>query len=168
MKIAFLHGLESTAVGDKRVNRFKDLAEVYAPEIDYRKDKIFAEVLENVKEFNPDLIVGSSMGGFFAYHIAAILGIPSILINPAIAKRSFDPDGVPIELERKHVWFPLIIYGTKDDVVKPIDTENKLLQDNVTARWYPIDNCGHRIPYENIIGVLENEIEHVARRLTVA
>ena len=64
-KIIYLHGLESHQGGPK-VDLLSDKGYVFAPEMDYKNNPdLFKDVLEEVKELGtPDLIIGSSMGGY--------------------------------------------------------------------------------------------------------
>ena len=61
-KVMYLHGLESSNVCDK-VDFLREKAIVLTPSIDYRKSNIEAELMNMVESFQPDLIIGSSMGG---------------------------------------------------------------------------------------------------------
>jgi predicted esterase YcpF (UPF0227 family) len=65
-KILYLHGLESSNVCDK-VDFMRERANVLAPSIDYRKSNIEEELMYMVESFQPDLIIGSSMGGYCWY-----------------------------------------------------------------------------------------------------
>ena len=69
MKVVYLHGLESTSRPSNPKIKWlnSNFDEVYAPQIDYKKEKTFKELLSKIKSMNPDLIVGSSMGGYFSY-----------------------------------------------------------------------------------------------------
>jgi predicted esterase YcpF (UPF0227 family) len=78
-KILYLHGLESSNVGDK-VDFLKERAIVLAPSIDYRKSNIEEELMYMVESFQPDLIIGSSMGGYAALNLGNYFDIPVIAI----------------------------------------------------------------------------------------
>jgi len=93
MNIAYLHGLESSIdPKDPKIiwlnNNFKT---VYTPSINYRDPSSFDKILRKIKAMNPQYIVGSSVGGYFAYLIGSKLGINTILFNPAVVDRSFNP-----------------------------------------------------------------------------
>ena len=79
MKVWYFHGLESK-VGGPKVDFLKEVAtEVYAPEMNYSRHKLFGELFRKItKEGSPDLIIGSSMGGFFADALASHFGINTI------------------------------------------------------------------------------------------
>ena len=90
MKIWYLHGLESDPGGPK-VNFLNEVAdEVFAPAMDYKNHKAFGELYRKItKEGEPDLIIGSSMGGYFADALASHFGINTLLLNPALHSREF-------------------------------------------------------------------------------
>ena len=89
MKVWYLHGLESDPGGPK-VDFLNEVAdEVFAPEMNYKNHKLFGELFRKIsKGDKPDLIIGSSMGGFFADALASHFGINTILFNPALHSRS--------------------------------------------------------------------------------
>ncbi len=68
-KIMYLHGLESSNVCDK-VDFLREQNEVLAPPLDYRKSNIEEELMYMVESFQPDLIIGSSMGGHVGLMLA--------------------------------------------------------------------------------------------------
>jgi predicted esterase YcpF (UPF0227 family) len=95
MKVAYLHGLESIIreTDPKMIIMRKEFSEVYAPQINYRDDNILGKLLNDINNLKPDLIIGSSMGGYAAYLIGSALQIPTLLFNPAVISRSFEPSG---------------------------------------------------------------------------
>ena len=83
-KIVYLHGLESEPGGTK-VSFLAEKGMVYAPNMNY-------ETLD-LNEFiftlgMPDLIIGSSMGGYVADIIGSQLGVDVLLFNPALHSRT--------------------------------------------------------------------------------
>ena len=138
MKVWYLHGLESDPGGPK-VDFLNEVAdEVFAPAMDYRNHKAFGELYRKVtKEGKPDLIIGSSMGGYFADALASHFGIEVLLFNPALHSRSIErnlPDG---NTNCKKTF----VVGTEDDVINPKLT--KALAD-LSANWIEIEGMGHR------------------------
>ena len=89
MKIAYLHGLESSIdTSSVKIRWLKEnFDQIYTPTIKYHNKESFTSITTHIKKQNPDYIVGSSMGGYFAYLIGATLGIPTILFNPAVIGR---------------------------------------------------------------------------------
>ena len=68
-KIMYLHGLESSNVCDK-VDFLKENNVVLAPSLNYYKSNIEEELMYMVESFEPDLIIGSSMGGHVGLMLA--------------------------------------------------------------------------------------------------
>ena len=122
IKVLYLHGLESEQGGDK-VDYLAKKYEVVAPAMDYYDPQRFVQTVELVKEFEPDVIIGSSMGGYFAYKLATIFGTPVVLLNPAMHSRYFEPEGV---YEGTEEVIGTMIMGHKDDVIDPKKTINLL------------------------------------------
>ena len=79
MKVSYLHGLESPNYGPK-VDWLNDKFDTYVPKMDYNSETAFEEALDGCR--GSDLIVGSSMGGYFAYLIGQHLRIPTLLFKP--------------------------------------------------------------------------------------
>ena len=82
-KIMYLHGLESSNVCDK-VDFMREHANVLAPSIDYSKSNIEEELMYMVESFQPDLIIGSSMGGYVGMLLANHYNIDCLVFNPAL------------------------------------------------------------------------------------
>ena len=143
MKVLYLHGLESKQ-GGKKVDFLAKKYEVIAPAMDYHNPKLFETTLELVQEFIPDVIIGSSMGGYFAYKLATITGTPVVLLNPAMHSRAFEPEGV---YEGTKEVIGTMIMGHKDDVIDPKQTINLLRKAirNGQLRTYLKDH-EHRTP----------------------
>lgn len=145
MKIVYLHGLESPQGGPK-VDFLNQLGETLAPSMDYKKPNLFAETLRQVKTFNPDLIIGSSMGGYFAKALASHTGTDALLFNPAIHSRSMEPTGVSSGSKR---FKATVVLGEKDDVIEPHKTWVMLNKERGNYSIKMTKGMGHRTP-ENI------------------
>jgi predicted esterase YcpF (UPF0227 family) len=61
-RVLYLHGLESSNTGSK-VDFLKEVSDCYAPDMNYADPYIEDLLLKMVRAFNPDVIIGSSMGG---------------------------------------------------------------------------------------------------------
>jgi hypothetical protein len=147
-KILYLHGLESSNVCDK-VDFLKEVSDCYAPYINYKDSDIEKQLIKMVVNFNPDLIIGSSMGGYAALLLGNFFKVDVIAFNPAIHSRSFKPNLERLEtiiLEDR--FKPIIILGMEDDVVNPLISK-EILED---ALFYctieEINGLGHRIPFD--------------------
>ena len=143
MKILFLHGLESTNQSSK-VDFMRSLGhDVHAEYMDYRKVlDLYAKTLNSIIDFNPDLIVGSSMGGYFAYHLGTHYKTNLLLLNPALPNRTFDPPILPDGIEQSKIW---ALIGKNDDVVEPIANEEILKRAGAEVT---IGQHEHRTPVE--------------------
>ena len=148
-KIVYLHGLESEPGGSK-VSFLAEKGMVYAPAMDY-------ETLD-LHEFiytlgMPDLIIGSSMGGYIADIIGSQLGVDVLLFNPALHSRNIDFDfdnGVGYGGED---YKRTIILGTEDSVINPEMTKKLWpLYDN-EAIFDEIEGMGHRTPLDVFINM---------------
>lgn len=85
LKIYYLHGFASRF--DTTSEKLKTLAElgpVYGHDIDYTQgsEDVIEESLDKLMRVNPDLLVGTSMGGWLAGILGAENGIPFVAINP--------------------------------------------------------------------------------------
>jgi len=142
-KVIYFHGLESGQGGEK----VDFLAKKYltiAPSMDYYNPELFQEMMELVQDIEPDVLIGSSMGGYFAYTIATHTGTPVILFNPALHSRTFEPQGVT-QGEKEVVG--VIVNGSEDDLIDPTKTAN-MLRESITAGQlrYHLGDHGHRTP----------------------
>ena len=151
MNVLYLHGLESKPTGPK-MKYLKDRFEnYYAPEIDYENPEAFEEILDLCIAEEFDMIIGSSMGGYFAHAIGTTLGTPVIMFNPALHSRSFDPYGVvcgqkPID--------GVCVLGMNDDVIDPLTTV-KMLENAPKFAIMPIEGMGHPTPLAEFVTVIE-------------
>jgi len=159
-KIASLHGLESNNTGTKN-EWLRTKGEIFDPLIDYRQSNIYRIIKNQLIEFKPDLLIGSSMGGFFSYELAKELNIPAILFNPALHSRSFTPDMAGND---NGSFKPemLFVFGQNDDLINPLTTIELLSQEGFTDANYVILPHSHRTPYE----VFTREIENFMKNMT--
>ena len=142
-KVIYFHGLESKQGGEK-VDFLAQRYFTIAPIMDYHNPNLFQEMLELVQDVEPDLLIGSSMGGYFAYMIASHTGTPVVLLNPALHSRTFEPENVtqgPLEV------VGTVINGDQDDVINPTATASMLRTSIAKGqlRYYLRDH-GHRTP----------------------
>ena len=147
MKILNLHGLNGSS---KNTNyRFlseyfanKEDVEIVSPQLDYATHSpstILAEIITACP--NPDIIVGNSFGGFFAYIAAVYTGAKLLLINPCIPPHKYIKDLVPDykytdilkdlwnRYSNVHVQYDLLL-GDNDTVLDIKTTLNNLKPEN--------------------------------------
>ena len=163
MKVAFFHGLESKPRSFKNecLEEIFGAENVFAPAMDYRQPEIFVDVLNHLKHNPVDLLIGSSMGGWFSYKLSTLLDTPTLLFNPATSGRSFDPRIMSgHETPAQHV-----VIGTQDDIIDPIANSLYFTEKNTERKTFVLkiayEEIGHRIPdevFEKYVLKVKNEI----------
>lgn len=142
MKVAFFHGLESSPKSEKNSALNREFDGVYAPPMDYKDPGLFERVLRDIKRDQPDLLIGSSMGGWFAYCISTLTGIPTLLFNPAFQGRTMEPEIRIGNKSSNHV----IVFGKADDLIIPAATIDWISRNGIgDFDWY-WESHGHRTP----------------------
>ena len=149
-RILYLHGLES-AQGGKKVDFLANRGYVYAPEMDYTRKDLFPFLMKVVDEFQPDIIIGSSMGGYVAYVLGGLFKIPLLVFNPALHSRKFDP--IIPEFVKKH-------YPTKMTVV--VGEEDSIINANTTLTYLQDHMMG------NVEEVKINRVKDMGHRTTLS
>ena len=159
-KVLYLHGLESNQGGPK-VEFLAGECAVYAPVIDYREENLHGKIHNIIMKFKPDLIIGSSMGGYVAHEFAKAFNLPAILLNPALHSRSFEPDldTFILGFDTKFIERQVVLLGKNDDIIDPEITKSILRDD----RRFVIEEGehGHRTPLDIFIDIYnkyKNEI----------
>jgi predicted esterase YcpF (UPF0227 family) len=115
----------------------------FTPAMNYFVENLFDEILHQVKSENIDLLIGSSMGGYFAYHLSTFLNLPTLLFNPAFVDRSFEP------IVQTGTFQPsqTIIIGENDDVINP-QKSILWIENNIKQYSFNFESMGHRTPIE--------------------
>jgi predicted esterase YcpF (UPF0227 family) len=159
-KVLYLHGLESKQGGPK-VDFLANEFCVHAPAVDYTDPYLAIKVAHIMENFQPDLIIGSSMGGYAADILAEKYGKPAILFNPALHNRSFDPaieypiEGEQAELQERKV----VVLGKEDEVIPPYLT--KIMLENNFNYKIVLEEMGHQVPlpiFIDTINKYKNEL----------
>jgi predicted esterase YcpF (UPF0227 family) len=157
MRIAYLHGLESTIDKTKPKIKFlkENFTDAFTPSIDYTKENNFEHLYSSIKAMNPDLIVGSSMGGYFGYLIGSKLGIETILFNPAVVGRSYDPivDDTKLKSTMHNVFL-----GKTDDVIIGKHVKTYFKEKGTGVFNYESYEGSHRVPAETFINAINTTI----------
>jgi hypothetical protein len=85
MIIAYLHGYNSYFKENNKVKALELLGRVVGLDVDYNRGNVLIDEVSDwaIKE-NVDLIVGCSMGGWLASHVADRIGVPVVMLNPAL------------------------------------------------------------------------------------
>jgi len=151
-KIVYLHGLESKSGGSK-VSFLAEKGMIYAPNMDY--------VTLDLNEFiltlgMPDLIIGSSIGGYVADIIGSQLGVDVLLFNPALHNRKvikeFNVDYGSQKYKRT------IVLGTEDNVIDPEVTKKLWSVYGNHAEYDEIEGMGHRTPLDVFINMYNKHV----------
>ena len=162
MNILYLHGLESKLSPAKR-KILEKYGKVLAPDLDYHNNSNAIEtILELYSNIDINTVMGSSMGGFVAYHVSNALFRPALLFNPALKKRPVLQNIPPAYNNYNNL--KQIIIGQSDDVVLPADTLSFLTENfnpvtDIHLRLVP--RVGHRISVE----LFEEEVESFFEKL---
>ena len=132
-KILYLHGIGSTGNGNT-VQMFKRAfpeASIVSPELPTIPVDAFTYIKRLTKEIDFDLVVGTSLGGFYAMMIA---GIPKVLINPAL----FAAEDIPAAIGwGEHPYLNKRMDGETTYVVDNTYVHAlKVLQDRYFNMWY--------------------------------
>jgi predicted esterase YcpF (UPF0227 family) len=153
-KIVYLHGLESEPGGPK-VSFLAEKGMVYAPTMDYKTLDLHEFILTLGM---PDLIIGSSMGGYVADIIGSQLGVDVLLFNPALHSRSIEFDfdgGVGYGGEN---YKRTIVLGTEDDVIDPKTTKKLWPAYDNSAKFEEIEGMGHRTPLDVFVNMYNKHV----------
>ena len=141
MRVAFFHGLESSEKSEKS-QYLKANFNAWCPAMDYKNPKLFDEVLAHIQSDKPDLLIGSSMGGWFAYCISTLTGIPTLLLNPAVQGRSLEPKVHLGNMKANHS----VVLGIEDIVIDPAKTKS-WFKGNCKGKYeFHMERIGHRTP----------------------
>jgi len=158
-KIMYLHGLESSNVCDK-VDFMRERANVLAPSIDYRKSNIEEELMYMVESFSPDLIIGSSMGGFVGMLLANHYNVDCLVFNPAIHSRPIEPNlNKLVSSNIDPSFIPVVVLGLEDEVIDPAKSEDMLEQADFYCDIERVEGLGHRIPFDVFVNIYDKYIK---------
>ncbi len=159
--VLFFHGFESSLPSGKvDVLNYFGLNAIGVP-MNYDSHNPYSQALDFTVKSQPKLIVGSSMGGYFALKIGTHLNIPLILLNPALVQRPIIFDE-PLEYGhyRPHIWS---LIGVKDDLIPFKENQEELLKFGAIVE---LGGHGHRTPndvfrnyIQGIVGDLGQKIE---------
>lgn len=144
IKIAYLHGLGANNLGPKNA-WLKTFSEVYDPLINYADKTIYQKLKSEVIDFQPDLIIGSSMGGYFAYQILKELNLKAILFNPALHSRSIEPD-VSGSFDGEFRPKIRVVFGENDNLIDPKKTITILKNEGYENSDFTILEHAHNTP----------------------
>lgn len=125
-KIYYLHGFASQFdATSEKLQSLAKLGLVQGHNIDYTElaEDVVENSLDKLMQVNPDLLVGTSMGGWLASILGGETGIPFVAINPVIdpseslkkhVGQGLDHQGEPYEMASSVVesYYPFSQYGS--------------------------------------------------------
>ena len=154
-RILFLHGLESSNICDK-TKFLSERSILCAPKINYKDEDLQHQLSFLVESFKPDLILGSSMGGYVALQLANHYDIKSIVFNPAIHSRSIDPDIHLPFTDCNNV--PVVVLGLQDTVIDPVVTKSLLSKGSIIYQIEEIETMQHRIAFDVFVDIYNKHV----------
>ena len=106
------------------------------------------------------------MGGWFAWNLGKDIGVPVLLLNPAVHSRSIELNHIDIEPVRESKPSKVFLaLGLYDDVIDP-STTLEWLRNHDRLDWNPnnikVGGYGHRTSVERFIDIwvhFEKDIE---------
>lgn len=89
MNIIYLHGFQSSPFSIKGQQLYQYSQHIrqhqlHLPDLNCPPDDVINSVSEMIKALEQVVLVGSSLGGFYATQLAEKFNIPAVLINPAV------------------------------------------------------------------------------------
>ncbi|MCY1162040.1 hypothetical protein D9M71_22290 [compost metagenome] len=87
MNIIYLHGFQSSTLSIKGqyIQAFcQNQHHVHLPDLNMPPQQVLAHVSEMIECLDQVVLIGSSLGGFYATQLVAKHAVPAVLINPAM------------------------------------------------------------------------------------
>lgn len=84
IKAVYIHGFGSSYdMHSEKIVELSTIADVYGISVDWScPNDALNEILEFAKKIRPDVVIGTSLGGWAASHIAKSICVPFVAINP--------------------------------------------------------------------------------------
>ncbi|HFS85169.1 MAG TPA: hypothetical protein ENK72_00935 [Epsilonproteobacteria bacterium] len=84
--LLYLHGFASCGQGNKStaLKAYFGQGEVLAPDLPYAPEEAISFIEMLCKSHSISLLIGSSLGGFYATVVSERTGIPAVLLNPSV------------------------------------------------------------------------------------
>lgn len=140
-----LHGYESSQYPD-RLKKISNEYNLITPPMDYDNNKnLFKDTVYKINGMKVDMIVGSSMGGYFGYYIAKKLNIPALLFNPAVIETNSGIKRQTIDMTGKNSPKIYVVSGNNDSIVEQ-DKLESWLKENASNYIFIKENFGHQVP----------------------
>ena len=183
--LIFIHGYGTSGIGPVADMLKKTFGQnVYIPALKHEPLQdirdLSARIMDCILNNQKVVLIGSSLGGFYAKFLSARLGVPAILINPALSVegrltnygtfKKYDCDDTFIWSKQSTDELAQIeneMKGLKENLFKLhffVATDDELIDHSDLKNKYPFvkeyDNCGHRfMRFEEIIPNIKNIYE---------
>ena len=173
MKILNIHGYH----GDTQNSAYKALSELgcdtISPAFDYDNElpgKVMSNLRDIIDDNNIEMIVGTSLGGFYAAVLSARTGLPAILVNPCLLPFLHLPrlgyngniaSFVPLfgELSELYAEKISVIIGGSDEVIDTHDFTKNLLRGSRFRVVTEGKHSGSTLPLKDFFGeILRGDI----------
>ena len=144
MTTLYLHGLNSTNISS-RTEWLQQFGTVVNPLLSYQNiPEAYQKIEKLIQKHQPDVIVGSSMGGYLGFHLGNYYRIPTLLLNPALIMSILvHPDNRHLATDTKHT----ISLGRRDPVIIPEITKQLLQEWQQRYQIFEYD-IEHKTPLE--------------------
>ena len=156
-RVLFLHGLESGINGRKSLYLAKHFPHCYTPNMKpyYLIPLALWKAIRAIYRFKPDVIVGSSFGGFIAMFLlqTQVWNGNTVLLAPATGL-----------LFKKRLWLPkggrnnIVIVAGRNDTTVPLDGFAKLQQSSSDNIQFIVVEDDHRL---NTSMIEQDQLRHL-------
>jgi hypothetical protein len=143
-RVLFFHGLESGVNGKKSLYLAKHFPDSYTPNLKpyYLIPRSLWKAIRAIHRFKPDIIVGSSFGGFIAMFLLQthVWNGNTVLLAPATGL-----------LFKKRLWLPkgdrnnIVIVAGRNDTTVPLEGLAKLQQSSLDNMRFLVVEDDHRL-----------------------
>lgn len=162
MNILYLHGMGSE-LNCPKVKHLRELGHIVSnPKIVYERKADFNNLLNLIKTGLFDIIIGSSMGGYFAYELGKHFDIPVLLLNPALHSRTLEP-----KVDTSGDEDPLVFLGVGEyDNVINYEKTLEILDDEAGCFFrsnYWRGDHSHRTPVDFFAKVFDNTLKRLTQ-----
>lgn len=168
--IVFLHGFGSSGTISSTGQSVKEIfpdVDVQCFSYDYlNPDKSASDIIDQLQQVNTkdiELVIGVSLGGFWARWLANKIGAPLVLINPSLSPQTslqnrMDFDSSYLQefdkysVERDNLDLPItVLLGTDDEVVHPSGAIKLYLE---RAKIVLVEGGKHRLTKKQMANTL--------------
>ncbi|HJF28420.1 esterase [Acinetobacter bohemicus] len=156
-KILFLHGLDSC----KKSSKFHAIntTQKYCIDVDYRNlsySSVADFYHDTIKMIKPDILVGHSLGGYWALKMSQAHQLPCIVANPSLQPNFRDDYPIISDQDLQHD-IPQFAYLELGDEILDMHAVQICLEDYMQIQ--AIEGGHHRLAHPEQLNQLIQEIE---------